>query len=66
MVEKIAGKITDKIISFNYISEKMREWYIYSFIRLIETMICMISVVFIGLISGKMISVMIWKVILLM
>ena len=60
MVEKISEKIADKIISINCISEKMREWYIYSFIRIIETSICMMTIILIGLISGKLFYLMIF------
>ena len=53
MVEKISVRLTDQIISNKLISENMRDWYIYAFLRIIETSISIFTMIMIGIAAGR-------------
>ncbi len=57
MVERFVNRLTDRIIAENNVSEDMREWYIYSFLHIVETSISTITLLLVGLITGRMIPV---------
>ena len=56
MIEKISVSLTDQIIESRLASKQMREWYIYAFQRLFETSISIITMLFIGVVIGNVIS----------
>lgn len=53
MVEKAASFITDRIIAEKLISEDLRDWYIYSYLRIIETFISIGTVLTFSLFIGN-------------
>lgn len=53
MVEKAASYITDRIIAEKLISDDLRDWYIYSYLRIIETFISIGTVLTLSLFIGN-------------
>lgn len=60
MVEKISVRLTDEIISNKLISENMRDWYIYAFLRIIETSISLFTMILIGIVAGKVVPMILF------
>ena len=60
MVELTARYFVDKLIAEKLIEKKIRDWYIYSYIRLVETLICMGTFLFLAILLDKVIPTLLF------
>lgn len=60
MIEKISIKITNQIVERKLISEYMREWYIYAFLRIFEVSISILTMVVIGGVTNNLIPMILF------
>jgi len=53
MVENLVDRLVDRIIADTATNENMREWYVYSLLHIIETLVSCVTVLMIGFFSGQ-------------
>ena len=64
MVEKMSIKLTDQIINYKLISETMRDLYVYAFLKIFETSISLITMIFIGMMFKRLIPMVLFWIFL--
>jgi len=62
MIERLANSITDFLIREQGVSEKMKEWYVYTFVRMLENIISIGSLLILGIILGKFIQTVLFLI----
>ena len=60
MVEKISVKLTDQIISYRLVSDNLRDWYIYAFLRIFETGISLATMIAIAFVAGRLVHMILF------
>lgn len=66
MIENLVDRLVDFVITDTATNEKMRDWYVYSLLHIVETMVSCVTVLMLGFVSGQIIPVFLFLIFFLL